>query len=67
MSTNHGSAADIDALLHPARAFKHPMDVVRDDHLTLVRKTRDPFVMGIGRLRRRGFPRTPSARRSGEV
>ena len=33
-----GSAADIDALLHPARAFKHPMDVVRDDHLTLYEK-----------------------------
>ncbi|HEY8670140.1 MAG TPA: hypothetical protein VIL63_04825 [Terriglobales bacterium] len=38
MSTNYGSAADIDALLHPARAFKHPMDVVRDDHLTLYEK-----------------------------
>ena len=38
MSTNHGSAADIDALLHPARAFKHPMDVVRDDDLTLYEK-----------------------------
>jgi hypothetical protein len=29
---------DIDALLHPARAFKHPMDVVRDDDLTLYEK-----------------------------
>jgi hypothetical protein len=30
--------ADIDALLHPARAFNHPMDVVRDDDLTLYEK-----------------------------
>jgi hypothetical protein len=29
---------DIDALLHPARAFKHPMDVVTDDDLTLYEK-----------------------------
>ncbi len=26
--------ADIDALLHPAQTFKHPMDVVRHDDLT---------------------------------
>lgn len=38
MSTNLGSAFDIDALLHSARAFKHPMDVVRDDDLTLYEK-----------------------------
>ena len=38
MSKNHGSATDIDALLHPARAFKHPMDVVRDSDLTLYEK-----------------------------
>ncbi len=31
-------AADIDALMHPASAFKHPMDVVRDDDLTLYEK-----------------------------
>ena len=62
-----GSAADIDALLHPARAFKHPMDVVRDDHLTLVRKTRDPFVMGIGRLRRRGSPELRQLSPTGQV
>jgi hypothetical protein len=29
---------DIDALLHPARAFAHPMDVVRDVDLTLNEK-----------------------------
>ena len=38
MSTNQNSAADIDALLHPARAFKHPIDVVRDHDLTLYEK-----------------------------
>jgi hypothetical protein len=38
MPKNYGSPADIDALLHPARAFKHPIDVVRDDHLTLYEK-----------------------------
>ena len=31
-------AAEIDALLHPARAFSHPMDVVRDADLTLYEK-----------------------------
>jgi hypothetical protein len=29
---------DLDALLHPARAFAHPMDVVRDLDLTLNEK-----------------------------
>jgi hypothetical protein len=29
---------DLDALLHPARAFAHPMDVVRDPDLTLNEK-----------------------------
>ncbi len=29
---------DLDALLHPARAFGHPMDVVCDDDLTLNEK-----------------------------
>ena len=38
MPTNHGSKVDIDALLHPARAFAHPMDVVRDEDLTLYEK-----------------------------
>ena len=31
-------AFDLDALLHPARAFAHPMDVVRDVDLTLNEK-----------------------------
>jgi len=31
-------AFDIDALLHPATAFAHPMDVVRDPDLTLNEK-----------------------------
>jgi len=29
---------DLDALLHPAKAFAHPMDVVRDPDLTLNEK-----------------------------
>ena len=29
---------DLDALLHPARAFAHPLDVVRDPDLTLNEK-----------------------------
>jgi hypothetical protein len=29
---------DVDTLLHPARAFAHPMDVVRDPDLTLNEK-----------------------------
>lgn len=29
---------DLDALLHPAKAFGHPMDVVRDENLTLNEK-----------------------------
>ena len=29
---------DLDALLHPANAFAHPMDVVRDEDLTLNEK-----------------------------
>ena len=29
---------DLDTLLHPARAFAHPMDVVRDPDLTLSEK-----------------------------
>ena len=32
------SSAEIDALLHPARAFSHPLDVVRDLDLTLYEK-----------------------------
>ena len=29
---------ELDALLHPARAYKHPKDVVADDDLTLYEK-----------------------------
>ena len=29
---------DIDALLHPSRAFRHPLDVVRDADLTVAEK-----------------------------
>ena len=32
------SKLDLDALLHPARAFAHPMDVARDADLTLSEK-----------------------------
>jgi hypothetical protein len=38
MSIKANSAADIDTLLHPARAYKHPTDVVADDDLTLYEK-----------------------------
>ena len=38
MSIKTSTAADLDALLHPARAFKHPRDVVRDNDLTLYEK-----------------------------
>jgi hypothetical protein len=37
-SRKAGSTFDLDALLHPARAFAHPMDVVRDPDLTLNEK-----------------------------
>jgi hypothetical protein len=36
--TTTTTAVDIDALLHPARAFNHPLDVVRDTDLTLYEK-----------------------------
>lgn len=29
---------DIDALLHPSRAFRHPLDVVRDPDMTVAEK-----------------------------
>ncbi len=35
---NADSRLDIDALLHPANAFLHPIDVVRDRDLTLNEK-----------------------------
>ena len=38
MSIARTSAVEIDAMLHPARAFSHPMDVVRDPDLTLYEK-----------------------------
>jgi hypothetical protein len=38
MSIARTSAVEIDALLHPACAFSHPMDVVRDTDLTLYEK-----------------------------
>ena len=36
--TQINSKFDLDALLHPAKAFAHPMDVVRDRDLTLNEK-----------------------------
>jgi hypothetical protein len=38
MSSARTLALEIDALLHPVRAFSHPMDVVRDTDLTLYEK-----------------------------
>jgi hypothetical protein len=37
-ATDADSKLDIDALLHPANAFSHPIDVVRDRDLTLNEK-----------------------------
>ena len=37
-STNDANSLDLDALLHPANAFSHPADVVRDRDLTLNEK-----------------------------
>jgi hypothetical protein len=38
MVNGRTTTLEIDALLHPARAFSHPMDVVRDSDLTLYEK-----------------------------
>jgi hypothetical protein len=38
MDIGRTPAFEIDALLHPACAFGHPMDVVRDNDLTLYEK-----------------------------
>ena len=38
MAIGRTSTLEIDALLHPARAFSHPTDVVRDCDLTLYEK-----------------------------
>lgn len=38
MSDRQSLGFDLDELLHPARAFAHPMDVVRDSDLTLNEK-----------------------------
>src|SRR5436190_21397598 len=38
MNSGRTTTLEIDALLHPARAFSHPMDVVRNTDLTLYEK-----------------------------
>lgn len=38
MSIARARAIDLEELLHPARAFSHPMDVVQDTDLTLYEK-----------------------------
>src|SRR5215468_11666278 len=38
VSSSIRDTLDLDSLLHPANAFGHPMDVVRDDDLTLNEK-----------------------------
>jgi hypothetical protein len=38
MKVKADDAFDIDALLHPASAYRHPRDVVGDDDLTLYEK-----------------------------
>ena len=44
---------DLDTLLHPARAFAHPMDVVRDPDLTLNEKRAMSGFLGVRLLCRR--------------
>ena len=48
---------DIDALLHPSRAFRHPLDVVRDTDMTVAEKRRC-----LRRGRRRMCDRSPIQR-----
>jgi hypothetical protein len=38
MTVKANTTFDIDALLHPASAYRHPRDVVADDDLTLYEK-----------------------------
>jgi hypothetical protein len=38
IATRDNDAFDLDDLLHPARAFSHPMEVVQDSDLTLNEK-----------------------------
>jgi hypothetical protein len=38
LSPGNDDALDLDALLHPAQAFEHPMNVVNDPDLTLSEK-----------------------------
>jgi hypothetical protein len=38
LSQDRDDALDLDALLHPAQAFEHPMNVVNDPDLTLSEK-----------------------------
>jgi hypothetical protein len=38
MENSRKTPFDIEALLHPSRAFRHPLDVVRDADMTLAEK-----------------------------
>jgi hypothetical protein len=51
------NTSDLDTLLHPASAFAHPMDVVRDADLTLNEKRAILVLMGIRCLCGRSNPR----------
>jgi hypothetical protein len=44
---------DLDELLHPSKAFRHPLDVVRDPDMTVSEKR---SVLGVRRLRDRVEP-----------
>ena len=50
---------DIDALLHPSRAFRHPLDVVRDTDMTVAEKR---SVLAFGRMFDRVQPRAAGCR-----
>jgi len=38
MENSRKTSLDMEALLHPSRAFRHPLDVVRDADMTLAEK-----------------------------
>jgi len=61
MRNSHPENDDLDLndLLHPARAFEHPMNVVNDPDLTLFGKAGHPRLVGVRCLCRRSGPRAP--------
>jgi hypothetical protein len=56
MSSARTLALEIDALLHPVRAFSHPMDVVRNTDLTCTKSERSSRHGHPMPVRKRTFP-----------